>query len=222
MGTDDFKYQEAIFCYGSLAKYSRGRPFLPNLSQGDVSPPAPPRPPLFCVHRGGQGVSVGPCVVVAVSKQFHVGAGSPLLPYKGKGGRRLSPRCLSTVGPCDCVTATSLAQNDLEGDVIHLSLCKHRHPAWLPWFFPPSFLGGAAEMLPRARCADAGGVPLALARPLARQHFLESLHLLGHREQGPTHSVLASLPGGRAVLNYHLDLRTAWQSEVMAPPTLGD
>lgn len=126
MGTDDFKYQEAIFCYGSLAKYSRGMPFLPNLSQGDVSPPAPPRPPLFCVHRGGQGVSVGPCVVVAVSKQFHVGAGSPLLPYKGKGGRRLSPRCLSTVGPCDCVTATSLAQNDLEGDVIHLSLRKHR------------------------------------------------------------------------------------------------
>lgn len=222
MGTDDFKYQEAIFCYGSLAKYSRGMPFLPNLSQGDVSPPALPRPPLFCVHRGGQGVSVGPCVVVAVSKQFHVGAGSPLLPYKGKGGRRLSPRCLSTVGPCDCVTATSLAQNDLEGDVIHLSLRKHRHPAWLPWFFPPSFLGGAAEMLPRARCADAGGVPLALARPLARQHFLESLHLLGHREQGPTHSVLASLPGGRAVLNYHLDLRTAWQSEVTAPPTLGD
>lgn len=157
MGTDDFKYQEAIFCYGSLAKYSRGMPFLPNLSQGDVSPPAPPRPPLFCVHRGGQGVSVGPCVVVAVSKQFHVGAGSPLLPYKGKGGRRLSPRCLSTVGPCDCVTATSLAQNDLEGDVIHLSLRKHRHPAWLPWFFPPSFLGGAAEMLPRARCADAAG-----------------------------------------------------------------
>lgn len=200
MGTDDFKYQEAIFCYGSLAKYSRGMPFLPNLSQGDVSPPAPPRPPLFCVHRGGQGVSVGPCVVVAVSKQFHVGAGSPLLPYKGKGGRRLSPRCLSTVGPCDCVTATSLAQNDLEGDVIHLSLRKHRHPAWLPWFFPPSFLGGAAEMLPRACCADAGGVPLALARPLVRQHFLESLHLLGHREQGPTHSVLASLPGGEGSL----------------------
>lgn len=145
------------------------------------------------MHGGGQGVSVGPCCV-AVSKQLHVGG--PLLTYKGKGGRCLSPRCLSTVGPCDCVTATSLAQNHVEGDVIHLSLNKHQHPAWLPWFFPPSLLCRAADCCCGLIVQMLAVCPLPSPRSLTRQHFPESLHLPGHMEQGPTHSVLASLPGG--------------------------
>lgn len=152
-------------------------------------------PPFLCAQRRPGcvgGATENPCV--AVSKQLHVGG--PLLAYKGKGGRRLSPRCLSTVGPCDCVTATSLAQNDLEGDIIHLSLNKHQHPAWLPRFFPPSFSCRATGCCHGLIVQTPAVCPSPSPRSLTRQHFLESLHLPGLTDQGPTHSVLASLPGG--------------------------